>query len=84
MDEPSAKGPINLGNPREFTILELAEKVLKLTKSKSKIIFNPLPQNDPMQRQPVIEKAQRLIGFSPKVELEAGLKKTIEFFRNIL
>ncbi len=84
MDEPSAKGPINLGNPREFTILELAEKVLKLTKSKSKIIFSPLPQNDPMQRQPVIEKAQKLIGFSPKVELEAGLEKTIGYFRKML
>ena len=84
MDEPSAKGPINLGNPREFTILELAEKVLKLTKSKSKIIFSPLPQNDPMQRQPVIEKAQKLIGFSPKIELESGLEKTIEYFRKML
>jgi UDP-glucuronate decarboxylase len=84
MDEPSAKGPINLGNPREFTILELAEKILKLTKSKSKIIFSPLPQNDPMQRQPVIEKAQKLIGFSPKVELEEGLEKTIGYFRSTL
>lgn len=84
MDEANAKGPINLGNPGEFTILELAEKVLKLTNSKSKIIFSPLPQNDPMQRQPVIEKARKLIGFSPKVELEIGLEKTIEYFRNEL
>ncbi len=74
-------GPINLGNPDEFTILELAEKVLKLTNSQSKIIFKDLPQNDPMQRKPVIEKAQRLIKFSPKIDLETGLKKTINYFK---
>lgn len=78
------KGPINLGNPGEFTILELAEKVLKLTKSKSKIIFKDLPQNDPVQRKPVIEKAQCLIHFSPKINLEAGLEKTIHYFQQIL
>lgn len=84
MNEKSAKGPINLGNPGEFTILELAEKVLKLTKSKSKIIFSDLPQNDPMQRQPVIDKAQKLINFSPKVDLENGLIKTIEYFKKAI
>ena len=77
-------GPINLGNPGEFTILELAEKVLKLTGSKSKIIFKDLPQNDPMQRKPVIEKAQRLIRFSPQIDLEIGLEKTIQYFRQIV
>ncbi|MBP7710799.1 MAG: SDR family oxidoreductase [Rickettsiales bacterium] len=77
-------GPINLGNPGEFTILELAEKVLKLTNSKSKIIFKDLPQNDPMQRKPVITKAQELINFSPKINLEAGLEKTIQYFKKVL
>ena len=74
-------GPINLGNPGEFTILELAQKVLQMTNSKSKIIFKDLPQNDPMQRKPVIEKAKNLINFSPKVDLEKGLEKTIQFFK---
>ena len=77
-------GPINLGNPGEFTILELAEKVLKLTNSKSEIIFSDLPQNGPMQRKPVIERAQRLIKFSPQINLEAGLVKTIEYFRKTI
>ena len=77
-------GPINLGNPGEFTILELAQKVLQMTNSKSKIIFKDLPQNDPMQRKPVIEKAQNLINFSPKVDLEKGLEKTIQYFKKIL
>lgn len=77
-------GPINLGNPGEFTILELAEKVIKLTNSKSKIIFKDLPQNDPMQRKPVIEKAQRLIKFSPQFHIEEGIQKTVAYFRQIL
>lgn len=77
-------GPINLGNPNEFTILELAEKIIKLTNSKSKIIFKNLPQNDPMQRQPVIDKARKMIKFSPKVELEEGLTKTIDYFQKLL
>ncbi len=78
------KGPINLGNPGEFTILELAEKILKLTNSKSKIVFSELPQNDPMQRQPVIDKAKKAIGFSPKIDLEAGLIKTIDYFKKAI
>ncbi len=82
--DKNEKGPINLGNPGEFTILELAKKVLKLTNSKSKIVFRDLPQNDPMQRQPVIEKAQQLIKFSPKINLEQGLIKTIEYFDNLI
>ncbi len=77
-------GPINLGNPEEFTILELAEKVLKLTNSKSKIIYSTLPQSDPMQRKPVIERAKNLINFSPKIDLEKGLEKTIQYFKKII
>jgi UDP-glucuronate decarboxylase len=77
-------GPINLGNPNEFTIFELAEKIIKLTNSKSKIIFKNLPQNDPLQRQPVIDKARQLIKFSPKIELEEGLTKTIDYFQKLL
>lgn len=76
--------PVNLGNPGEFTILELAEKVLKLTKSKSKIIFEPLPENDPLQRQPVIERAAKLINFAPKIDLERGLVRTINYFEQAL
>jgi len=77
-------GPVNLGNPGEFTILELAEKVLKLTNSKSQIVFSPLPQNDPMQRKPVIKKAQKLINFAPKINLDQGLEKTIQYFKAAL
>ncbi len=77
-------GPINLGNPEEFTILELAEKVLKLTNSKSKIIYSTLPQNDQMQGKPVIERAKNLINFSPKIDLEKGLEKTIQYFKKII
>ncbi len=77
-------GPINLGNPSEFTIFELAEKIIKLTKSRSKIIFKSLPQNDPLQRKPVIEKAQKLINFSPKIDLEIGLEKTINYFKQTI
>lgn len=77
-------GPVNLGNPGEFTILELAEKVLKLTNSKSQIVFSPLPQNDPMQRKPVITRAQKLIHFAPKINLDQGLEKTIQYFKTVL
>ena len=77
-------GPVNLGNPGEFTMLELAEMVLKLTGSKSKIVYMPLPQDDPTQRKPVIELAQKELGWSPTIKLEDGLKETIEYFRNTL
>jgi UDP-glucuronate decarboxylase len=77
-------GPVNLGNPDEFTILELAEKVLKLTKSKSKIIFEPLPHDDPTQRQPDISLAQKALKWKPKVKLEDGLKETIRYFKKLL
>lgn len=74
-------GPVNLGNPNEFTMLELAENVLKLTKSSSKIVYRPLPQDDPMQRQPNISLAyEKLNRWRPKVELKDGLEKTINYF----
>ena len=74
-------GPVNIGNPNEFTILELAEKVIKLTGSKSKIIKMPLPPDDPLQRQPDITLARKELDWSPKIQLEEGLVKTIEYFR---
>lgn len=78
-------GPFNLGNPHEFTILELAQKVIALTGSSSKIVLKPLPSDDPIQRQPVIDKAkEQLRGWEPKVNLEEGLKKTIEYFKSTL
>lgn len=73
--------PINLGNPDEFTILELAKLILKLTGAKSKIIFNPLPQDDPKQRQPDINRARKILKWQPKIRLKEGLLKTIEWFR---
>ena len=80
--DDSITGPINCGNPNEFTILELAEKVIKLTNSKSKIVYKPLPSDDPMQRKPDISKAKQLLGWEPKIQLEEGLLKTIEYFKN--
>ena len=76
--------PVNIGNPNEFTILELADKVIELTGSKSKLIYQPLPQDDPMQRKPDITRAKNLLGWQPKIELEEGLIKTINFFENKL
>ena len=77
-------GPVNLGNPGEFTMLELAEMVLKLTGSKSKIVHMPLPADDPTQRKPVIELAQKELGWTPTIELEDGLRETIEYFKSTL
>jgi len=77
-------GPVNLGNPEEFTILELAEMILKLTKSKSKIVFKPLPQDDPKQRRPDITLAKSRLNWEPKVPLQEGLIKTIEYFKAFL
>ena len=85
MDSPAElTGPINLGNPGEFTMLELAEQVLKLTGSHSKIIHMPLPQDDPRQRQPDIGLAKSKLGWEPKVPLAEGLKRTIEYFRQLV
>jgi len=75
------EGPINIGNPNEFTMLELAEKVLKLTNSKSKIVYSPLPKDDPTQRKPDISLARKELGWEPNVNLDEGLKKTIAWFR---
>jgi UDP-glucuronate decarboxylase len=76
-------GPINIGNPNEFTILQLAETVIKLTNSTSKIIFEPLPQDDPMQRKPDITLAQNALNWNPTIQLEEGLLKTIQYFKTI-
>jgi UDP-glucuronate decarboxylase len=76
--------PVNIGNPDEFTMLELAEKVIKLTKSKSKITFLPLPQDDPKQRKPDITLANKKLGWQPKIDLETGLIKTIEYFKTVI
>ena len=77
-------GPVNIGNPNEFTILELAQTVIKLTNSKSKLIFKPLPMDDPQQRKPDITLAKEKLDWSPKIELEEGLKKTINYFDKLL
>ena len=77
-------GPVNLGNPGEFTMLELAEKVIKLTGSKSKIVHKPLPQDDPTQRKPVIALAEKELQWKPTINLEEGLKRTIEYFRGVV
>jgi len=75
-------GPVNLGNPNEFTIMELAKRVARLTGRESKIIYKPLPQDDPRQRQPDISKAKKILKWQPKIQLEEGLKITIDWFKN--
>ena len=77
-------GPVNLGNPDEFTILELAKKIVEITNSKSKIVFKPLPQDDPMQRRPDISLAKEKLKWQPTVKLDQGLKKTINYFDKLL
>lgn len=77
-------GPVNLGNSNEFTMLDLAQKVIGLTKSKSNLIFKPLPQDDPKQRQPDITLAKKELDWKPSVELEAGLMKTIAYFKDLI
>ncbi len=91
MDLPAGRGgelgfpgPINLGNPGEFTISQLATKVIELTGSKSQIVFLPLPSDDPLQRQPDITRAKEYLGWEPKVQLEEGLKRTIAYFDELL
>ena len=84
MNQDEVVGPMNLGNPGEFTILQLAEKVIDLTGSRSKIIFEPLPSDDPQQRRPDISDAKIVLGWEPAIELEQGLKRTIEFFDQFL
>ncbi|MCL4760786.1 MAG: SDR family NAD-dependent epimerase/dehydratase, partial [Burkholderiales bacterium] len=77
-------GPVNLGNPGEFTILELAHKVIALTGSSSQVVYRPLPADDPMQRRPDIALAQRELGWTPAVPLEEGLARTIAYFRPLI
>ncbi len=84
MEHPTFSGPVNVGNPHEFTIRELAEQVIEMTGSKSKIIKMPLPSDDPKQRQPDITLAKQYLNWEPKVELREGLKKTIAYFDSIL
>jgi UDP-glucuronate decarboxylase len=76
-------GPVNLGNPEEYRILELAEKIIRLTKSRSKIVFKPLPQDDPLQRKPDITLAKTKLQWHPKTPLEEGLEKTIDYFKSL-
>jgi UDP-glucuronate decarboxylase len=82
--EKGFHGPVNIGNPGEFTMIELAERVLRLTESKSRLVHRPLPQDDPKQRQPDISLASERLGWQPKVALEDGLKETIAYFRKLL
>lgn len=77
-------GPVNIGNPGEFTILQLAEKIIELTGSRSKIVYIPLPSDDPMQRKPDISLAQEKLGWQPKIGLDEGLRKTIAYFDDLL
>jgi UDP-glucuronate decarboxylase len=77
-------GPVNIGNPVEFTIRELAERVIRLTNSKSKIVQMPLPPDDPTQRQPDISLAKKELNWEPKIQLEEGLKMTIDYFRTVI
>jgi UDP-glucuronate decarboxylase len=81
--ESDLTGPVNIGNPGEFTMLELAETIIRLTKSRSKLVFMPLPQDDPRQRRPDISLAKAALGWSPKVQLEEGLEKTIGYFSSL-
>ncbi|MGH7852202.1 MAG: GDP-mannose 4,6-dehydratase, partial [Candidatus Binatia bacterium] len=73
--------PVNIGNPHEMTVLEFAERIIRLTASNSKIVYKPLPEDDPQVRQPDIAKAKKILNWEPKVKLEEGLEKTIEYFR---
>ena len=81
--EDDYTGPINIGNPNEFPVLALAERVIRMTGSTSKIVFKPLPTDDPKQRQPDIKLAKEKLGWQPTVELEDGLKRMIEYFKNV-
>jgi len=77
-------GPINLGNPEEFSILDLAETIISMTGKQSKIVFKPLPQDDPMQRKPDISLAMKTLGWQPRISLEEGLERTIAYFRTVI
>ena len=81
---PDVTGPVNIGNPAEFAIRALAEMIIELTSSSSKIIFKPLPSDDPKQRRPDITKARAILGWDPKTRLRDGLVKTIAYFDKLL
>jgi UDP-glucuronate decarboxylase len=83
MNTENFTGPVNLGNPEEFTILELAEMIIKKTNSKSKITFQELPQDDPKKRKPDISLAKEVLGWEPKIKLDDGLDKTIKYFSDL-
>jgi UDP-glucuronate decarboxylase len=84
MNKENFVGPVNIGNPQEFTVLELAEKIMKKLGSKKDIIFEPLPSDDPTKRKPDITLAKKELNWNPKVSLDEGLDKTIEYFRRVL
>ncbi|MGW1455543.1 UDP-glucuronic acid decarboxylase family protein [Salegentibacter agarivorans] len=81
---PDFTGPVNIGNPREFTMLELAQKIIELTDSKSKLIFKELPEDDPLQRRPVIELAKEKLDWEPSIDLQNGLRYTIDYFKSLI
>merc|ERR1712113_77884 len=83
MDQEETVGPMNIGNPHEFTMKELAEIVLDVTKSDSKIVYLPLPGDDPKQRKPDITQAKAILDWEPKVQLREGIEKTVEYFRRL-
>jgi len=85
MDSPEGfTGPVNMGNPEEFTIRQLAETVIRMTGSRSRIIYRPLPQDDPVQRRPDIALAREKLGWEPRTPLSEGLEKTIAYFRKVI
>ena len=84
MNTENFTGPVNIGNPSEFTIKELAEKVIRLTGSTSSIVCHPLPSDDPKQRQPDISLAKRMLNWEPTVPLEQGLQRTIDYFKQVI
>lgn len=77
-------GPVNIGNPGEFTMLELAKKIIEMTDSKSRLVYEPLPSDDPTQRQPVIDLAKTKLGWRPVIDLEQGLERTIDYFKRVI
>ena len=84
MKKESVDSPINLGNPNEFTIKQLAEAIIKITNSQSKLINDPLPQDDPKQRRPDISLASKLLNWQPTVQLEEGIRKTVAYFKTVI
>ncbi|MFY9222791.1 MAG: UDP-glucuronic acid decarboxylase family protein [Blastocatellia bacterium] len=84
MEQPGFIGPVNLGNPEEYTVLELAQKIIKMVQSQSKVVFKPLPENDPTRRRPDITLAKEKLDWQPTILVEQGLEKTIEYFRKVV